>query len=105
MGKRKIPLKVNVPEHQLDPRIAQILADLREGELSKKEIANKNGVDLAVVCRVMKSDNFDPSQVKEKKEGSEIDHTMKFPLDTDQQTLDELQNHYEENEMRGGGIK
>lgn len=112
MGRRKTALKVDVPEEKLDPKIAQILADLREGKLSKKEIANKNKVDLSVVCRVMKSVNFDPSQIKEQKEENP-DVTVIASSNVEQQTIEEceeasLEDIYDaddKSENRGGGIK
>lgn len=91
MGRRKTALKVDVPEEKLDPKIAQILADLREGKLSKKEIANKNKVNLSVVCRVMKSDNFDPSQIKEQKEENPNVTVIASSSNAEQQTIEECE--------------
>lgn len=97
MGKRKIQSRINMMENQLDPKIAQILSDLRDGKLSKKEIANKNRVDLAVVCRVMKSNNFALSQVKDQRDEDENNNPASPSAEV---FTDETNN---EDERRGGG--
>ena len=96
MGKRKIQSRINMMENQLDPKIAQILSDLRDGKLSKKEIANKNRVDLAVVCRVMKSNNFALSQVKDQRDEDENNN----PVSPSAEVFTDETN--KEDERRGG---
>lgn len=74
--KKGVVGKLDVLEENLDKTSKKILDELRDGDLSKKEIANKNGVTLAIVQRIAKNFNVG-TVVKEKSKKKEKEKMKK----------------------------
>lgn len=84
--KKGVVGKLDVLEENLDKTSKKILDELRDGNLSKKEIANKNGVTLAIVQRIARNFNVG-TVVKEKSKKKEKEKMKK-----DQKIEKEVQN-------------
>ena len=84
--KKGVVGKLDVLEENLDKTSKKILDELRDGDLSKKEIANKNGVTLAIVQRIAK--NFNVGNVKKEKSKKKEKEKMK----RDQKDEKDVQN-------------
>lgn len=66
MVKNKVG-KIFVSDTRVSPLTQRIISDLQESMLTKKEIANKNGVDLAEVMRIAKRFNLGTLKIENKK--------------------------------------
>lgn len=84
--KKGVVGKLDVLEENLDKTSKKILDELRDGDLSKKEIANKNGVTLAIVQRIAK--NFNVGTVTKEKSKKKEKEKMK----RDQKDEKDVQN-------------
>lgn len=73
--KKGVVGKLDVLEENLDKTSKKILDELRDGDLSRKEIANKNGVTLAIVQRIAK--NFNVGTVTKEKSKKEKEKMKK----------------------------
>ena len=76
--KKGVVGKLDVLEENLDKTSKKILDELRDGNLSKKEIANKNGVTLAIVQRIAKNFNVGTMTKEKKKEKEKMKKEQKI---------------------------